>query len=289
MSSSATPVTETVAHGAYTAAWRKNPLNAVPYLDCIEKIEKRVDGDFKLANILPFFTDDTVDDLRSRIKKAVRRNERKTARFAPTGVQKPRPAIRLFQIDDLAKCAAEDRKGYIKNGLLSKHWKALSQKERDGYETRAKAEKASWDAEYKRQLASAIETGAWQEPKPKRAMSAYFHFSMSAEIMAECQKQGLKGIQRSTLVSARWKALSAEQRKAYEDMNAKDKLRFDADMVKYNERADARKAGKAVPAPVVAPTPTPSVASSEPTKAPKKEKTAAEPKTPKKEKSAGKA
>jgi hypothetical protein len=243
-----TPVAATNAeHGVKTATWRKNPLNAVPYLDCMTIIEHKFEG-FKLANVLSIFTDDKLEDLQAKIKKATRRQEKKANKFVPVDVKKPRSAIRIFQSDDLEKCTADERKTYVKSGMLSKHWKALSDKERAVYENTAATEKATYMAEYNRQIGAAIETGAWQEPKPKRPMSAYFHFSMSKGIIAECEKQGLKGIGRSKIISERWKTLSAADKKAFEELNATDKARFDADMVKYNERAEARKAGQVVPA-----------------------------------------
>jgi hypothetical protein len=273
-------VAATADHGVKTASWRKHPLNAVPYLDCMTIIESKFDG-FKLANVLPIFTDDKLEDIQAKIKKATRRQDKKANKFVPVDVKKARSAIRIFQADDLEKCTADERKTYVKNGMLSKHWKALSDKERAAYEDKANTEKATYLAEYNRQIGAAIETGAWQEPKPKRPMSAYFHFSMSKEIIAACEKQGLKGISRSKLISERWKALNADDKKAYEELNAKDKSRFDAEMVKYNERAEARKAGQVVPAAVLTTT----------TKeaAPKKENTPAETTAPKKEKATKKA
>jgi hypothetical protein len=239
-------VTTNSEHGVKTATWRKNPLNAVPYLDCMKIIESKFEG-FELSKVLPIFTDDSLVDLSSKIKKATKRQEKQSLKFKPLDITKPRSAIRIFQTDDLAKCTPEQRKTYIKDGMLSKHWKALSDKERGVYENQAKTEKDTYQTEYKRQLSAAIETGAWQEPKPKRPISAYFQFSMSAEMVAECQKQGLKGVKRSKLISERWKALSDADKKKYEDLNSKDKERFAADMVKYGERADARKAGQIVP------------------------------------------
>jgi hypothetical protein len=288
--STVTPVTPVVVvtaaatsdteHGVKTATWRKNPLNAVPYLDCMAIIERKFDG-FKLANVLPIFTDDKLEDLQAKIKKATRRQDKKANKFVPVDVKKSRSAIRIFQADDLEKCTADERKTYVKNGMLSKHWKALSDKERAAYEDKANTEKATYMAEYNRQIGAAIETGAWQEPKPKRPNSAYFHFMMSAEVEAACKKQGLKGINRSKLISEQWKALSADAKKVFEDLNSKDKARFEADMVKYNERAEARKAGQVVPAaePVaanpkkaVAAAPAPAAAAPAAASAPKKEK-----------------
>lgn len=241
----ATP--ESSEHGVKTANWRKNPLNAVPYLDCMKVIESKFEG-FELAKVLPVFTDDNLDELQAKIKKATRRQDKKSNKFVALGLKKPQSAIRLFQVDDLAKCSKEDRKGYIKNGLLSKHWKALTDAERASYETTAKSAREHFETEYKRQLTTAIETGAWQEPKPKRPMSAYFHFSMSAGMATECQKLGLKGIHRSKLISQRWKEISADQKKSYETLNEADKVRFEGDMVKYNERSEARKSGQVVSA-----------------------------------------
>jgi hypothetical protein len=210
-------------------------------------IESKFEG-FELAKVLPVFTDDNLDELQAKIKKATRRQDKKSNKFVAVGLKKPQSAIRLFQVDDLAKCSKEDRKGYIKNGLLSKHWKALTDAERASYETTAKSARENFETEYKRQLTTAIETGAWQEPKPKRPMSAYFHFSMSAGMATECQKLGLKGIYRSKLISQRWKEISADQKKSYETLNEADKVRFEGDMVKYNERSEARKSGQVVSA-----------------------------------------
>lgn len=229
-----------IEHGIKTANWRKNPLNAVPYLDCMKTIASKFEG-FEVVKVLPVFTDDAIDTLELNIKKASRRNERKNTRFSPSGINKPRSAIRIFQKDDLAASSVEDRKTYIKSGLLSKHWKALSDIERKRYEGQATEERKAYDVEYKRQLNASIENGSWQEPKPKRPLSAYFLFSMSKEMIEACNNVGLKGIQRSKLVSSKWKELDDVAKAPFNALHEKDKLRFDADMKTYNVRAEERK------------------------------------------------
>jgi len=227
-------------HGIKTANWRKNPLNAVPYLDCMKTIASKFEG-FEVVKVLPVFTDDDMEVLEANIKKAKRRSEKRNNKFVPAGISKPHSAIRLFQKDDLAVSSAEDRKGYVKNGLLSKHWKALSEEERTRYEQLAAVECKNYVGEYQRQLKAAIENGKWQAPKPKRPLSAYFHFSMSKEMLDACNKAGLKGIQRSKLVSTQWKELTAEARNPFNVLYEKDKLRFEAEMKTYVLQEEERK------------------------------------------------
>jgi len=97
-------------------------------------------------------------------------------------------------------------------------------------------------------------------PKRNRGSFVFFTFDMRPKILIELP--GIKFVEMGSVMGERWRALLPEERKKYEDMAAKDKIRFNDDMQKYT----ASKALANPPPPVeVAPPP---VASAYPVAAP---------------------
>lgn len=76
---------------------------------------------------------------------------------------------------------------------------------------------------------------------PKRAQSAYFHFSADKrpEVMEELKKKSKEGKIDVTLVSkelgAMWKKLSDKKKKPYEDSAAVDKKRYEKEKAEYEK------------------------------------------------------
>jgi len=84
-------------------------------------------------------------------------------------------------------------------------------------------------------------------PKRARGSFVFFTFTMRPQIMKE--SPGIKFVELGTRMGERWRALTPEEKKKYEDMAAEDKIRFNSEMQKYM----AQKAAAEPPAPPVAP------------------------------------
>tara|TARA_Y100001958_G_scaffold158672_2_gene157294 strand:+ start:742 stop:1173 length:432 start_codon:yes stop_codon:yes gene_type:complete len=81
---------------------------------------------------------------------------------------------------------------------------------------------------------------------PKRAQSAYFHFSAEKrpEVMENLKKKSTEGKIDVTLVSKElgqmWKKLSDKKKKPYEDKASADKQRYEKEKAEYDKsKADA--------------------------------------------------
>ena len=68
-------------------------------------------------------------------------------------------------------------------------------------------------------------------PKRARGSFVFFTFEMRPKIVAEFP--GIKFVQMGTILGERWRALTPEEKKRYEDMAAEDKVRFHLEMQKY--------------------------------------------------------
>ena len=71
--------------------------------------------------------------------------------------------------------------------------------------------------------------------RPKKPQSAYMHFSAAkrAGVWDEMKKAGGANKDVMPRLGEMWKALSAAQRKPYEDLHAADKVRYEAEMAVY--------------------------------------------------------
>jgi len=81
---------------------------------------------------------------------------------------------------------------------------------------------------------------------PKRASGAYVFFTNEMRPKVLQEFPGIKFVELGKVLGERWRALSAEAKKRYEDMAADDKLRFQMEMQQYT----ANQAAIAPPAPV---------------------------------------
>jgi hypothetical protein len=68
-------------------------------------------------------------------------------------------------------------------------------------------------------------------PKRARGSFVFFTFDMRPQILKEFP--GIKFVELGTIMGERWRALSPEEKKKYEDMAAEDKQRFNEEMQKY--------------------------------------------------------
>lgn len=68
-------------------------------------------------------------------------------------------------------------------------------------------------------------------PKRARGSFVFFTFDMRPQIMKETP--GIKFVELGTRMGEKWRALTPEEKKKYEDMAAEDKTRFNNEMQKY--------------------------------------------------------
>lgn len=138
-------------------------------------------------------------------------------------------------------------------GQLAKYtshmYKNLTPEEKQTWVARAEQDKARYDAQIavyvsppghdahgnlidvahgKRQKRSVKDPDA---PKRARGSFVFFTFEMRPQVMSEFP--GVKFVEMGTILGERWRALTPEQKKRYEDMAAEDKVRFHLEMQKY--------------------------------------------------------
>mmetsp|Transcript_63891 Transcript_63891/g.74830 ORF Transcript_63891/g.74830 Transcript_63891/m.74830 type:complete len:371 (+) Transcript_63891:127-1239(+) len=70
-------------------------------------------------------------------------------------------------------------------------------------------------------------------PKRARGSFVFFTFDMRPQVMREFP--GIKFVEMGTVLGERWRAISPEEKKRYEDMSAQDKVRFHLEMQKYQQ------------------------------------------------------
>mmetsp|Transcript_13538 Transcript_13538/g.23036 ORF Transcript_13538/g.23036 Transcript_13538/m.23036 type:complete len:337 (-) Transcript_13538:198-1208(-) len=139
-------------------------------------------------------------------------------------------------------------------GQLAKYtsamYKCLTPEEKATWDSRAAQDKARFDAEMAAYVpppghdaqGNLIEDHRVQHRKvkkvkdpaaPKRARGSFvfFTFDMRPQIMKEYP--GIKFVELGTIMGERWRALTPEEKKKYENMAAEDKIRFNTEMQKY--------------------------------------------------------
>jgi len=152
-------------------------------------------------------------------------------------------------------------------GQLAKYtshmYKNLTPEEKATWEARAQQDKARYDAEIAAYVPppghdargvliedqrprKRSKRGPKDPAAPKRASGAYVFFTNEMRPKVLQEFPGIKFVELGKVLGERWRALSAEAKKRYEDMAADDKLRFQMEMQQYT----ANQAAIAPPAPV---------------------------------------
>lgn len=139
-------------------------------------------------------------------------------------------------------------------GQLAKYtshmYKNLTEEEKATWESRAQQDKARYDAEISTYVpppghdARGIliedmrpRKRSKRQPKdpaaPKRASGAYVFFTneMRPKVLADFP--GIKFVELGKVMGERWRALSPEEKKRFEDMANEDKIRFQMEMQQY--------------------------------------------------------
>ena len=80
---------------------------------------------------------------------------------------------------------------------------------------------------------------------PKRPQSSYFLYCNERRVTLKKEKPELSMCEMTKELTKEWKALTEKQRKKYDDMQVKDKERYEKEMQSYNKGGDAKPAKKA--------------------------------------------
>lgn len=138
-------------------------------------------------------------------------------------------------------------------------YKNLSPEERATWEARAQQDKARYEAE----LAAYVPPPGHnargilieqhrprkrnkRNPRdpdaPKRASGAYVFFTNDMRPKVLQEFPGIKFVELGKVLGERWRALTPEEKKRYEDMAAEDKVRFQIEMQQYTAQQAAQPA-----------------------------------------------
>jgi len=145
-------------------------------------------------------------------------------------------------------------------GQLAKYtshmYKNLTAEEKATWEARAQQDKVRYDAE----IASYVpppghdargvliednrprkrnKRGPKDPAAPKRASGAYVFFTNEMRPKVLTEYPGIKFVDLGKVLGERWRALTPEEKKRYEDMAAEDKMRFQMEMQQYTASQQA--------------------------------------------------
>ena len=135
-------------------------------------------------------------------------------------------------------------------------YKNLTAEEKATWESRAQQDKERYDAE----IASYVpppghdsrdiliednrprkrsKRGPKDPSAPKRASGAYVFFTNEMRPKVCAEYPGIKFVDLGKVLGERWRALTPEEKKRYEDMAAEDKIRFQMEMQQYTSTQQA--------------------------------------------------
>ena len=135
-------------------------------------------------------------------------------------------------------------------------YKNLTPEEKATWEARAQQDKARYDAE----IAAYVpppghdsrgvliednrprkrnKRGPKDPAAPKRASGAYVFFTNEMRPKVCAEYPGIKFVDLGKVLGERWRALTPEEKKRYEDMAADDKIRFQMEMQQYTASQQA--------------------------------------------------
>ena len=155
-------------------------------------------------------------------------------------------------------------------GQLAKYtshmYKNLTPQEKSNWDTRAAQDKARYETEIAAYIpppghdARGIliddhrprkrnKRGPKDPAAPKRASGAYVFFTNEMRPKVLTEYPGIKFVELGKVMGERWRALTPEAKKKYEEMAAQDKLRFQMEMSQYSANQAAAAAAAAPPVP----------------------------------------
>lgn len=78
---------------------------------------------------------------------------------------------------------------------------------------------------------------------PKRATTAFMFYSAKMRPIIKEEKPDIKFTEMGKLIGEKWRGLSADDKKEFEEMADEDKKRYDEEMSKYKAKKEAEEDG----------------------------------------------
>jgi hypothetical protein len=210
--------------------FRKHPDRAKWLVDKILPAMQSHFEDFDVDYVIGALTDESMDA--KKIKSLFNSHVRKQNSFRPKDVSRARPAYQFF-CDDHRSQLKEDNEdlsfGEI-NKKLGEMWAAQSEKERNPYDKKAKADKLRYQTEFKSAEDKAIASGEYK-PNPlrgvKKPRTSYLCFSTDPAIRKKYGKKTSDIKELMRILGKEWKKMSDKEKQPYVEQAEEDKARFE--------------------------------------------------------------
>lgn len=242
--------------GVFTGRIKQKPELGKFFLDVMSALAKEFDG-IPVDEFIAFIAGTDRESLEKVLRKANKRKVSNDAKFVSKDLKKPVSAINLFT----QKLKAECEKNNIKytGELRTQKWNALSDKEKAVYQKQYEKAREEFKTSYAKQMENAIKNGEFPEPKPKRGLTAYFHFladvrpmltekysisdedaqNMSKDQLKEARKKAMKDIGREA--GELWKNLDEKKKVKYNNLAQKDKEEYQKKEAEWKQRDISRR------------------------------------------------
>ena len=217
----------TTTQGVYNGRIKSNPQLGKFFLDVIEVLAKEFDG-IPVDDMITVIWGEPREVLEKVIKKANKRETAKKEKFIPSGVPKPpTSALNLY--------AQRLKEQGIKVSMQEriKKWNEMNEKEKTKYQKEYESLRDAYKYQYEKQRADAIANGEFPEDKPKRGLTAYFHFL--ADVRAKLTEkhkvsdEEAKGLTKKELNVRRKDAnlaITAEASELWKNLDEKKKAKY---------------------------------------------------------------
>jgi hypothetical protein len=197
--------------------------------------------------------------------KSRKKEQKKKDKFIPAGFKMRPPTARGIFITELVKYNKEHD---IKMQMMEQNqkWMELPEERKDRYRQQADILRAQHAEEYANLKKTAIDTGDFPEPLPKRSPSAYLRFRIDElprvravlplpkydKLLANKteEEQTVLGrnlkkeytVALNVEISRRWQAITPERKQYYNDAYMIDKEKYDLEMIDWKIRKAERAA-----------------------------------------------
>ena len=170
---------DTEQDGTWTTRLSKNLDEVKTILDLLEFLKKNYNGmdETSINDIWNKLCNKPVDDMKKLYAKHKKRQVKQKAKFAPTDLPKPPRCGRYIFMKELTtknKAANPPIKMDLKQ--QNDEWKKLTPVQQDRYTQLADKAKKEYLEAVANQKATAIESGDFPEPSPKRPVTSYIRF-----------------------------------------------------------------------------------------------------------------
>jgi len=159
-------------------------------------------------------------------KKKAKGEKKERKKKDPNRLKRPLTAYMLFNQEIRPKIKAEDSTKNFNElaQAVSERWKALGPTEKKEYEDKAAEAKKKYNEEVA--LRGGPEKKEKKEKVAKRAKTAFHFFTADKRIELKAAKPELSPKELTSAVTAAWKALSADDKKPYEEKAKEAKETF---------------------------------------------------------------